>query len=92
MKTREVTKIELLCEECEKPLGDINGFPYWSDGDNNYCANCALKNGVLSPLEYANEIGFHVYQKAEYSDGCITAFYKCGRGFSKDIIKIDVEI
>ena len=92
MKTRKVVVTELLCDECETPLGDINGNPYWSDGEKNYCKCCALKKGVLDPLDYAKQIIPRAYQYAEYRNGCVFAYYKCGRGYGKDVLIVDVEV
>lgn len=77
-------KIKLLmvaafCDGCKKDLHSYDGWPYIDTGDHQYCEKCALKTGVITPLEYANSNSFigREYYDAEMKDGVIYARYKC---------------
>ena len=47
MKCVEHKVIEYLCDDCGEPLGNHEGNPYISDGENNYCYDCALKHRLI---------------------------------------------
>lgn len=88
MKYRTHEVKEYLCDKCETPLGNLDGHPYYEDGENNYCPDCALKIGVIDAEEWLTIHGIGIYDRAIYKDGIITAYQKWGRGYRKDEVKI----
>ena len=52
MKCVEHKIIEYLCDDCGEPLGNHEGNPYISDGENNYCYDCALKHRLIDADEW----------------------------------------
>jgi len=76
-----------LCDDCEKVLGHYEGYWYIEDGDDNYCPDCALKRGLITPDQWARGKGFCVHH-ATYENGVVTLFRKWGRGFTKENISI----
>lgn len=89
MKFIEHKVIEYLCDECDEPLGNQDGNPYYSDADNNYCPDCALKNRVIDADEWLHVHGISIYDHAIYKDGVISAYQKWGKGYRKDEMRID---
>ena len=44
MKCVEHKIIEYLCDDCGEPLGNHEGNPYISDGENNYCYDIKIQD------------------------------------------------
>lgn len=92
MKFREVTQHELLCDNCEKPLGDIYGYPYYELENEAFCSECALKLGYIEPMEYLklqhpaiSDLAIY----AEIENEKLYAYIKQGKFFSK--IEVDIK-
>ncbi|MCD8154523.1 MAG: hypothetical protein LUF78_07560 [Clostridiales bacterium] len=79
---------EFLCDDCETPLGNLSGWPYYSKNNDNYCPDCALRRGLIGANEWLFAKGIDCYHHAEYENGTITAYQKCGRGYHKDVVKL----
>jgi len=79
---------EFLCDKCEEPLGNHNGWPYISVGDDNFCYDCALKLGHVDAMDWLRVYGHNAYEDAFYKDGVITAYKKWGRGYRKEKIRV----
>lgn len=81
----------VLCDRCKKDVQAHNGLPYVSTDSHDYCYDCALILGVVTPMEYANEclFAFGGCDKAEYSDGKLVMYRKRGRGYSKAIFEVN---
>jgi hypothetical protein len=76
-----------ICASCGWLIDE--GHPHYNDhGKRILCSDCALKKGYIGPMTWLNEHGIHVYDHAEYANGEITAFRKCGRGYGKDTIRV----
>ena len=60
MKCIEHKVIEYLCDDCGEPLGNHEGNPYISDGNNNYCYDCALKHRLIDADEWLFAHGFTI--------------------------------
>ena len=96
-KEHKVTLIEHLCEDCERPLGDCNGWGGWTKVNNGdyYCLECALKNGIIDADTWVKDSCFSQFvnhpHHATYSDGIVTIYQKWGKKFRKfgevDILK-----
>ena len=84
----------VLCDRCKKDVQAYNGFPYirgdCDADDHDYCYDCALILGVVSPMEYVDGYLFSLgdCDKAEYSDGKLVMYRKRGRGYSKAIVEV----
>ena len=89
MKYIEHTVIEHLCEDCDIPVGDHEGFPHYVDErtGNYYCIDCALKGGFIGADEWLRFHGIGIYDHAIYKDGKIFAYRKWGKGFCRNIIE-----
>lgn len=88
MKTIIYEVTDYLCDDCETELHTTSGWPYVSDGENNYCPSCAVKRELLKPIEWLKWHGVGIYHHATYKDGVITAYQKWGRGYRKDEIEV----
>ena len=89
MKYKEIILQSFVCEECEKEVGNLDGFPYYTDKDGNYyCPDCALKNNLCTAEDWLNDHGIRIYESASYKNGKITAFQKWGKGYRKDVVTI----
>ena len=81
---------EYLCECCEKPLGNHEGWPYFEDDSGNYCFDCALQLGLINANEWlASNYWLGIYDHATYSGGVVTIYKKWGRGYTKDKIELN---
>lgn len=80
----------VLCDRCKKDVKAYNGFPYVSTDGHDYCYDCALILGVVTPMEYVDEclFAFGRCDKAEYSDGKLIMYRKWGRGYSNAIVEV----
>lgn len=88
MKYRENIVLEYRCDRCNKPLGNHEGFPYIEDGENNYCYDCALHQGIIDAIDWLKVHGQYDCYHAVYKDGSITALKKWGKGYRRDVIRI----
>jgi hypothetical protein len=44
--------------ECDRCFTEIDGsFPKVTDEENHYCIECAFKKGLISEVEYCNNVG-----------------------------------
>ena len=78
--------IEYLCDDCGEPLGNHEGNPYISDGENNYCYDCALKHRLIDADEWLFAHGISIYDHAVYKNGEIIAYQKWGKSFRRDVV------
>ena len=80
----------VFCDRCKKDVQTYNGFPYISSDAHDYCCDCALILGVITPMEYVDEclFAFGSCDKAEYLDGKLIMYRKMGRGYSKAIVEV----
>ena len=93
MRTRIHEVVEYLCDGCGMGLGNHIGNPYFSQGNNNYCPDCALRVGVITPEKWLSINGLYGFHHAEYKDGKVTAFLKWGKGYRKsEMVLPDVEV
>lgn len=81
MRTRIHEVVEYLCDGCGMGLGNHIGNPYFSQGNNNYCPDCALRVGVITPEKWLSTNDLYGFHHAEYKDGKVTAFLKWGKGY-----------
>lgn len=88
MKTITYEVTDYLCDDCEIDLNTENGGNYVFDGENYYCPTCAVKRGLLDPLDWCKYQGMGIYHHATYKDGVITAYRKWGSGYRKNEIKV----
>lgn len=88
MKTIIYEVTDYLCDDCETELHTTDGYPYVTDGDNHYCGSCAVKRGLLKPIDWLAWHGMGIYHHATYKDGVITAYQKWGRGYRKDEFEV----
>lgn len=88
MKCVEHKVIEYLCDDCGEPLGNHEGNPYISDGENNYCCDCALKHRLIDADEWLFAHGISIYDHAVYKNGEIIAYQKWGKSFRRDVVKM----
>ena len=77
-----------ICANCGKPVSEHEGDPYQRFDMKDYCLDCALKLGMLGPMEWLHYHGFGIYHHAEYHNGRITAYQKWGKGYRKDELEI----
>ena len=77
-----------MCDDCGELLGNQNGNPYYTDGDSNFCPDCALKHKIIDAQEWLKIHGIDIYDHAIYEDGVITAYQKWGKRFRKDEVRI----
>lgn len=78
-KKIQITYVAAFCDVCKEDLHSYDGWPYVEADGNQYCEECALKVGVLPPLEWVkrhNAIA-RDYYTAEMKNGEIYAYYKC---------------
>lgn len=83
MKCVEHKVIEYLCDDCGEPLGNHEGNPYISDGENNYCYDCALKHRLIDADEWLFAHGISIYDHAVYKKRRNYRLSKVGKKFSK---------
>lgn len=76
---------EAFCDDCKKDLHTRDGWGYVQDGDEkHYCYDCAVKRGLLEPLEWINLHGCCLkWDHADYKDGVVTGYIRCGKGFRR---------
>lgn len=82
---KPITRLEFFCDSCGQDLKyNLCGNPFYQDEKGgDYCYNCALKQGLITPLEWLRfnfNMGCH---HATFENGQVIGFYKCGRGFRK---------
>ena len=84
-------KIEVdavFCDCCGEDLHSYDGWPYVDTGNMQYCEDCALRVGAMTPLEWVNAHKFTTrkYYKAEFEGKTILAYYKCNtpKGYRRD--------
>ena len=80
-----------LCKDCKEQLHIDQGYPYVTKSGDYFCVKCGLKRGLVAPLEYLDITGLGIYHHAtyDYDKGVIAAYRKCGRGFSRDEIRLE---
>lgn len=91
MKKVEYVVDDFLCDDCGEELMIYKGSSHTKDGDNYYCQTCALKRGLLSPMEWLNGAGFGYFDKATFDGRRILAYKKWGKGYTKSEIIIEKE-
>ena len=79
IKTIQLTVKAVFCDECGEDLHSYDGWGYVKKGLKHYCEECALKTGVLSPLDWVNKHNptTRKYYAAEFQGKTILAYYKC---------------
>ena len=88
MKYIEHIVKEYLCDDCGELLGNQNGNPYFSNDENNYCPDCALKRGIIDAEKWLTLHGIDIYDHVIYKDGVIIGYQKWGKRFRKDEVRI----
>ena len=76
------------CENCGNSAKEQDGHPHVVFDRKPYCLDCALKLGMLGPMEWLHYHGFEIYHHAEYHNGKIIAYQKWGKGYRKDELEI----
>lgn len=80
----QVTDFEYFCDQCGEYIGTGDNVLVFHDSkENDFCVDCALKNGLIDAMAWLDLHGFGLAHHATYEDGKVIAFLKCGRGFSK---------
>lgn len=79
---------EYLCDLCGVGVGNHVGNPFYRNGDDNYCPDCALKLGLIDAETWLHHNGIYIYHHAFYDNGKIIAYQKWGRGYRKDEVVI----
>lgn len=77
---------ERSCIDCSEHIED--GEPFVNFEREIFCTDCALKRGIMGPLEWLDIRGISIYHHAEYHDGKITAYQKWGKGYRKDELEL----
>ena len=77
---------EAFCDDCKKDLHTRDGCGYVPDGnEKHYCLDCAVKRGLLDPLEWINlhGCGGLKWDHADYKDNVVIGYVRCGKGFRR---------
>ena len=89
MKIIEYAIEDYLCDDCGDELRTKEGFPYIKNGNDYFCFDCALKRGLISPMDWLNNAGGGCFEKATFDGEKITAYKKWGRGYMKSEIILE---
>ena len=76
------------CEECGQSAKALDSDQHVVFYGKPYCLDCALKLGMLGPLDWLYSHGICIYHHAEFHDGKIIAYQKWGRGYRKDELEV----
>ncbi len=76
---------EAFCDDCKTDLHTRDGWAFMPVGkEKHYCLDCAVKRGLMEPMEWINLHGFGLrWDHADYKDGVITGYVRCGKGFQR---------
>lgn len=50
---------DMICDSCGVDIEARNGHPYASEGEKDFCPDCAYKRGLITKKEWAHMNGFY---------------------------------
>jgi len=82
---------DYFCDGCSIDTHSRDGFPVFHDSNSKqtFCPECALKRGIISPLDYLELHGIGICSKASYQNKVITGYQRWGRGYRKYYFMVD---
>lgn len=85
----QVTVFDYYCDQCGEYIGTGDNVMVFHDSkENDFCVDCALKNGLIDAMAWVDLHGFSLAHHAVYENGQVIAFQKWGRGFTKYVFPI----